>query len=475
MNFIRGRAYADYARAVRIAAEVLEDHQITQVPLQLEQIIDALSNEVALMTYSRFMELGGLSYAEVIHLMDSDLGACAYNPKTSQYVIYYNDTLSEAWCRFTIAHELGHIFLEHHLIAGTGVLSRTFVAKAQYKEYENEANAFARNLLSPAPLAKLIIKNRQFSDVANVEKAFFITSKAAETRIAFLKRDLRYCTPEMSKHILQIQIMEYLPSCKDCGYALPEIAEFCPSCGGTNRKRQFYFKQLPEPIRTDPLHSVLKCPHCGNIELGLGAKFCRICGKPAINACGGHRWGRFAGQRHYNPHYARFCLICGAKTVFQTYQVLREDIEYMHTPIQYNDGVPYDEQTLRIMQCPRCHNREFSGSAQYCRICGTSLYNFCDGGEEDERGEVWYDEKNRHPNPSNARYCETCGRPTFFFINRILCDYTKFKPDNVESHLSLNDSIYQEIVSAPESEGYLLPSAQTQGLVSSDDDGVLPF
>lgn len=484
MKFIRGRTYADYAKAVRVAAEVLEDYGITQVPLQLERIIDALSNEIALTTYTRLMELGGLDYAAVVKLMDSDLGACAYDPQTAQYVIYYNDTLSEAWCRFTIAHELGHIFLEHHLLAGTDVLSRTFVAKAQYKEYENEANAFARNLLSPAPLARIIVKNKNHADVAEVEKAFFITTKAAETRIAFLKRDLPYCTAEITDKLLQIRIMDFLSSCKDCGYALPEVAEFCPACGGTKRKRQFYFKRLPEPIHTDLLHSVLVCPHCGNTDLSLGAKFCRICGKPAINVCEGHQRGRFAGQRHYNPHYARFCLACGAKTVFNTYNVLREDIEYMHAPIEYNDGVPYDEDTLRIEQCPRCHNQQFSPNALYCRICGMDLYNRCDGMEEDSYGNWYPNEQARHKNPSNARFCETCGRPTFFFDQNILCDYTKFEPEGTGSDdtAEVDDSwltgstVYQEIAAAPESEGYLPANVQMQTVGDSDDDdGDLPF
>lgn len=111
MNFIRGRAYANYAKAVRVAAEVLGDYGITQVSLQLERIIDALSNEIALMTYTRFMAISGLDYASVVQRMDRDLGACAHNLQSAQYVIFYNDTLSEAWCRFIIAHELDHIFL----------------------------------------------------------------------------------------------------------------------------------------------------------------------------------------------------------------------------------------------------------------------------------------------------------------------------------------------------------------------------
>ncbi len=483
MHFIRGRAYADYAKAVRVAAEVLEDYRITQVPLQLERIIDALSNEIALMPYTRFMALSGMDYAAVVQFMDSDLGACAYNPQSAQYVIYFNDTLSEAWCRFTIAHELGHIFLEHHLVAGTDILSRSMIPQAQYKEYENEANAFARNLLSPAPLARMVVKNRPDTRVADLEKAFFITSKAAETRIAFLKRDLPYCTAEMTEKILRIRIMEFLSSCKACGYALPEVAEFCPACGSTKRKRQFYFKRLPDPIDTDPLHSVSMCPHCGNTELSLGAIYCRICGKPAINVCEGHQRGRFAGQRHFNPHYARFCLVCGAKTVFQTYQVLREDIEYMHPAIEYNDGVPFDENTMRIEQCPRCHNRVFGKNAQFCRICGLDLYNRCDGMEQDLNGNWYENPEAMHYNPSNARYCETCGRPTFFYTQKILCDYKDFKPDEApddedgSEDLLRQNGVYEEIAAAPESEGYI----PEQGDLDADpqivdvDDEELPF
>ena len=165
MIFRNGRYYADYDKAVKTAEEVLEDYRVRQVPLQLEQITDALANEIQLMTYSWMMERHGLTYAEVIRLMDSDLGSCAYDLQTARYVIYYNDRQSDGLNRSTIAHELGHIFLLHHVPAGTTVLSRTFIPKQQYREFENEANAFARNLLSPAPLAQFILQNRKGSHV----------------------------------------------------------------------------------------------------------------------------------------------------------------------------------------------------------------------------------------------------------------------------------------------------------------------
>lgn len=248
MILMQKRYRADYAKAVRVAAEVLEDYAVSQIPLQLEQILNALSNEIALMPYSALMAKHGLSLSDVIQRMDSDLGACVYNSQSAQYIIFYNDTLSEAWSRFTIAHELGHYFLEHHLHAGTDILGRTSIPERKYKEYENEANAFARNLLSPAPLAGLVTQSRSESVASDIAKAFFITSKAAETRIAFLKRDLSYCTAAMREMLLRIKIAAYPLVCEKCGYALPETAEFCPACGGDREEAD---ASLQDAARSD--------------------------------------------------------------------------------------------------------------------------------------------------------------------------------------------------------------------------------
>ncbi len=155
----------------------------------------------------------------------------------------------------------------------------------------------------------------------------------------------------------------------------------------------------------------------------------------------------------------------------------------MHAPIHYNDGVPYDESTMRVRQCPRCHNSDFSENAQYCRICGMDLYNRCDGMEQDSYGN-WYENENAHHcNPSNARYCETCGRPTFFYEQKILCDYAKFKPEAedggddgdadggiIPPHLK---NVFAEIAAAPEAEGYI-PEQDSAEFVTVDDDE-LPF
>ena len=39
--------------------------------------------------------------------------------------------------------------------------------------------------------------------------------------------------------------------------------------------------------------------------------------------------------------------------------------------------VEFDKTTFRVTECPRCHNKDFSIDAEYCKICGLSLVNRC--------------------------------------------------------------------------------------------------
>ncbi|MCR4437317.1 MAG: hypothetical protein QHH10_14380 [Peptococcaceae bacterium] len=87
----------------------------------------------------------------------------------------------------------------------------------------------------------------------------------------------------------------------------------------------------------------------------------------------------------------------------------------------YKDGYPMDE-NLRVTRCPLCENEEFSKKAEYCRICGTGLYNRCEGEWDRFANDEVY-----HYNPGNARYCETCGKPTYFLTKGLLEPWDKAK------------------------------------------------
>lgn len=100
----------------------------------------------------------------------------------------------------------------------------------------------------------------------------------------------------------------------------------------------------------------------------------------------------------------------------------------------YNDGFTMDENN-RVTECPQCGNEEFSSEAIFCRICGSVLYNSCEGEDiYDFNGN--FDHKEVHNNPGNARFCETCGKPTSFFKLKYLKPFTEFQSNSVDRFLS---------------------------------------
>lgn len=89
----------------------------------------------------------------------------------------------------------------------------------------------------------------------------------------------------------------------------------------------------------------------------------------------------------------------------------------------YKDGYETDS-NLRFVNCPRCGNEEYSEDAKYCRICGFSAYNECEGSPEcDNFGNAI--DFNVHRNVGNARFCEYCGKPTMLLNEKLLKPYTK--------------------------------------------------
>ena len=104
--------------------------------------------------------------------------------------------------------------------------------------------------------------------------------------------------------------------------------------------------------------------------------------------------------------------------------------------MMYDDGFPMDE-NLRVTECPRCKNEQFSQEADFCRICGTPLYNLCDGKEiYDYQGN--YQDTEYHKNYGNARFCEKCGKETRFFKEKFLKPFNEIKKQSLEQFTSDN-------------------------------------
>ena len=82
---------------------------------------------------------------DVNELLPSESGVAIYDGE-HWYIIYDEENPAERR-RFTVAHELGHIFLGHHIRKRYSARSKVFCIKP---EIEQEADMFAIGLLCPS-------------------------------------------------------------------------------------------------------------------------------------------------------------------------------------------------------------------------------------------------------------------------------------------------------------------------------------
>ncbi len=126
-----------------------------------------------------------------IEIFEEDLKADAYLKciKAKNY-IFLKKTLDEKRKRFTLAHELGHLFLPWHseLMFGCDISE---LDDYVYKPKEREANMFAAELLMPEEQFKKEYDGHvKFQTVSDLANQFEVSFKASLSRsIEFAKED----------------------------------------------------------------------------------------------------------------------------------------------------------------------------------------------------------------------------------------------------------------------------------------------
>ncbi|MCD8074212.1 MAG: ImmA/IrrE family metallo-endopeptidase [Lachnospiraceae bacterium] len=452
----------DYSTPIERSLEVLEDAEITSFPVDLKKIFKHYHLIMSLGTYKQFSQRRGISLDEIIEKYGED-GFASMDPVTNRCTVYYNsDSPYKNRIRFTIAHEIGHFFMEHFLEANTSVLRRAEISEKLYKVLENEANCFARNLLCPAPIANKVMLQGQheteypgvtYSGPDNtikrmsaetmparrISRTFLVTEKAARTRQHFLAEDLNaieYRGYEVG-FLKDIRIRARW-ICRKCKSPKLSSGFYCQECGS----KQFIYDlpgvELPDAIPVMDDGRFEHCPECGNWEFSADASFCRMCGTPLNNQC--------TKQHHSNHPFAKYCTVCSNETEFNRNGLLTRLLAYRDLypggdSMKY-EQIKYDEDAMRVLECPRCKNEQFSTFAKYCRICGLDLHNTCEGVQlEDYNGSPYTDQ---HSNPPNARYCEHCGTPTTYLKMGILKPYDVYLKELAEQEdpfLSIPDDV----------------------------------
>lgn len=205
----RSKLQANYTKAILTSINVLKKYKINKTPIDIHYIIEQIPN-IKICKYSWMTKRYGCTIKELIDFFQSELGTIVRNSKENKYIIYYNDTIGNSRLdRFTIAHELGHFFLGHfNLIIGNILNGNSLFSAKQYKTIENEANAFARNLLVPIPLYNRLNHDSPtlFRDIMDI---FDISYGASIARIDFAEYDKCRITDEHVKFFNSFEIDYY--------------------------------------------------------------------------------------------------------------------------------------------------------------------------------------------------------------------------------------------------------------------------
>lgn len=167
--------YGKYKNIRNAAWQCLIDYHITELPVKISEV--AKKAGVSILKNSKTHELE-----------ENESGKAIL--QNGRFYIVYNDFEISARCRFTIAHELAHIFLGHVLV--DEVRYRTFEKR---DEDEEAAEMFAARLLAPACVLHELqaFSPEQIQQLCNI--SYSASANRAERMVVLEKRNKFYLSP----------------------------------------------------------------------------------------------------------------------------------------------------------------------------------------------------------------------------------------------------------------------------------------
>lgn len=296
--------------------------------LSLPLDLSHFNKDIVIGSYSTFFKMRPEMNREDLLVAQPDATAMK---KGNRCLIFYNDIeLGRVHCnryRFSIAHELGHVFLNH--------VSKSS-SNTPYYILEKEADEFASVLLCPF----ILMEKLNCYSIDRVVNVFKISRKAAEVRIDKYKRARRKKghLSKFDKAVLEVFNLERR-ECPVCRYSDSEDFVYCPICGSlkstANNKGEddmTYEEKTYEEITLDEDSKALVCPECGSGE-SLEGKFCSICGMYLVNEClDNGAQSRLQYNAPINPQpcgkllkgNARYCTYCGSPSTYYVNEILKD-------------------------------------------------------------------------------------------------------------------------------------------------------
>jgi Zn-dependent peptidase ImmA (M78 family)/RNA polymerase subunit RPABC4/transcription elongation factor Spt4 len=322
---------ARYDRVMIKVNNLFLQENITSFPVDPFQIIK--NNKWGLLTYSEIADEQGTWIEDIIAAFQSEDGYTIFDG--TNYTIAYNDTIqNQGRIKFTLMHEIGHIYMDHLVDFDETVLMRSELTDKKYRVLENEANAFARNTLAPV----MVVKALNLKTSADVADYFGLSQAAATVRLRSLIMDYRQLLSPFIRfqrvHFSQfIETVLYTKQCLICSHHFVDSeAEFCPVCGqNALLNKKGVFQMIYKGYFLDDNSRAVVCPFCENEHLNYEGEICIICGTNLVNKCAPTY---VSGENGYNyleesceallGGDARFCAKCGNESTYFQQRLLKD-------------------------------------------------------------------------------------------------------------------------------------------------------
>ncbi len=311
----------------RAVLSVLQAPGNAVFPVPVKRIARSLPN-CHLIPYSKLAQDSGVSTDEFIRLVESRDAFTDYIRSIDGYIISYNDCshdlIESNRYRWNIAHEIGHVVLQHHTQNNILRIRRNPFSDKEHRYLDAEADLFAKYLLIPYAALKI----HGVRNVDDFRRLCKISKAAANNQIKDYNNWLDSSFKTQYDYLIARAFIHYY-HCPECGYIghLKDGIHICSQCG--NKTIAFYNpKEDDLKYNSIPLNEHNKaqiCPICNNEHTNFVGDYCQICGTLIINKCSsGNDFGS-----NYCPGTdgldgdARFCPYCGHKSTFLQNGILK--------------------------------------------------------------------------------------------------------------------------------------------------------
>ncbi len=311
------------------------------LPVPVKAMAKALP-KCRVIPYSVHCKRYQLTRKQMIEYTQTDDACSDYDVSTERTLIYYNDidankTKSNRY-RWNIAHEIGHLWLKHHIKYKETRLFRSTISDVLYNQLEDEADTFAAYLLVPHAAVAILSKG-QLIYQKWLSQNCRISNPAAHQRITYYRQwynanGLQKSHKLKDSYDLQIaRLFSHYFTCKICKSknASKYGWEYCPVCG----EREFLYDEgenamIYSSLNVNELGKPYSCPICKNEETNIAGDFCQICGARLANHCVAQADLPSPGSvsccedAAHLPDNARYCPYCGGETFFFARGILPE-------------------------------------------------------------------------------------------------------------------------------------------------------